>query len=159
MSDYEDSKPPQPEPGARGNPPRPPKSTARALEDDPEGRGSIIDEIEKRLARCPEARVERNSGSIRCLPSHSDGFVVSLRVKETVNGDRYSVFYGPSCLEFSSRIEAVTAFGYGLSNRCRLKEYSRQGRAYRWMTEIQLSQNCWMLVWDFMPWSTAVLQF
>jgi hypothetical protein len=159
MSDFENSIPPQPEPGARGNPPRPPKITARALEDDPEWRGSIIDEIEKRLVRYPEARVERTSCCIRCLPSHPDEFVVGLRVKETVNDDRHSVFCGPSCLEFSSRGAAVTAFGYGISNGCRLKEYSRQGRAYRWITEIQRFQNDWMLVWDFMPWSTAVLQF
>jgi hypothetical protein len=80
MREFEDSSTPQPEPSFRGIPPRPPKKTARGLMDDPEWRGSILDEIEKRLGRFPEARVRRDLSSISCSPSSPDGFAVTLQV-------------------------------------------------------------------------------
>jgi hypothetical protein len=158
MSEFEDGKLPQPQPGSRRNPPQPPKITAQDLEDDPEWRGSIIDEIEKRVARFPEARVERGGLWIRCLPCNPDGFTVGLKVEESVKGDRYSVFYEGPHTQFLSRTAAVTAFGWGLSNGCRLKEYSTKGKPYRWIIELKWGES-WEQGWDYMPWSNAVWQF
>jgi len=160
MSDFEDSFDPQPEPSSRGVPPRPPKKTARDLMDDSEWRGSILDEIEKRLARYPEARVKRDLSSISCLPSYPDGFVVTLRVARNRGVEGYSVFYKDSHVETTARKAAVIEFGFGLSNGCRLKEYLRRGKAYRSTVEIwDIHEGRWKPDWEFIPWSSALWQF
>lgn len=160
MSEFEHSFDPQPEPGARGIPPRPPKKTARGLMDDPEWRGSILDEIEKRLSRYPEARVKRDLSSISYLPSDPGGFAVTLRVGRNKRCEYYSVFYNESQVEFTHRRSAVIEFGFGLSNGCRLKEYSRNGKAYRWIVELwDVKERRWKPDWDFVPWSSALWQF
>jgi hypothetical protein len=157
MSDFQDSVPPQPEPGACGNPPRPPKQTARGLEDNPQWRGSILDEIEYRLARFPQAIWKRDKSSIRCFPCQPNGFVVGLKVVKTNVAEPYSVYYGGSHEEFSSRGSTVTAFGFGLSDGCRLKEYSRNGRAYRWIVEFwDVNLRTWKPDWDYGQWETLV---
>jgi hypothetical protein len=158
MSEFEDSFNPQPEPGTRGIPPRPPKKTARGLMDDPEWRGSILDEIEKRLSRYPDARVKRGLSSICCLPSDPDGFAVTLRVGRNKSGEYYSVFYNGSQVDFTHRRSAVIEFGFGLSNGCRLKEYSRKGTAYRWIVELwDVKERLWKPDWDFIQWSHLLL--
>ena len=160
MNDPEDGAPPQPEPGACGNPPRPPKQTARNLEDDPHWRGSILDEIERRLARLPQVRVKRDTSSIRCFPCEPNGFEVSLKLINNNFCQKYSVCYDGSHEEFSSRGEAVMAFGFGLSNGCRLKEYCRKGKAYRWIVEIwDVNERGWRPFWDFSEWTGVVQQF
>jgi len=160
MSELEESFTPQPEPGANGIPPRPPKKTAQGLEDDLPSRGSILDEIERRLARYTEARIYRDSFSITCLPSHPDGFMVMLRVNRNKQGELYSVFYNGSRVDFTHRKSAVIEFGFGLSNGCRLKEYSRKGKAYRWIVELwDVNERRWRPDWDFMPWSDTLWQF
>lgn len=141
MNEFEDSMVPLPDPGASRKPPRPPKITARGLEDDPGEDGSILDEIERRLARFPEARVRRDATSISCLPSDRDGFRVCLKVGVKAGKPVYSVFYNGAREDFSVRNEAVVTFGFGLSNGCRLKEYMKRGAAYRWVVELRGSES------------------
>jgi hypothetical protein len=160
MSEFEDSKLPQPQPGSRRNPPRPPKITALALEDDPEWRGSIIDEVEKRLAKFPDAPVQRGISWIRCLPCNPYGFAVELKVDETRQGDRYSVAYTGPHVQFVSRRDAVIAFGWGLSNGLRIRQFSRKEIPYRWIIELgDHNGTNWSQGWDYMPWSVGVWQF
>jgi hypothetical protein len=160
MREFEDSFSLQPEASRRGIPPRPPKKTARGLMDDPEWRGSMLDEIEKRLARYPEARIKRDLCSISCLPSYPDGFAVTLRVARNKGVERYSVFYKDSHVETTARKVAVNEFGFALSNGCRLKEYLRRGKAYRSTVEIwNIYERRWKPDWEFIPWSSALWQF
>jgi hypothetical protein len=160
MSESEDGFIPQPHPGASGIPPRPPKKTARGMPDGPEWRGSIIDELERRLARFPDARVKRTSSSIVCLPAHPGGFRVSLRVRRNAYSEYYSIFYEGSHVETSFREVAVTEFGFALSNGCRLKEHLRQGEAYRRIVEIwDPLESRWKADLEFVPWSRSLWQF
>jgi hypothetical protein len=160
MSDFEDISIPQPEPGASGGPPRPPKRTARGLFEEPQYGGSILDEIEQRLTRYPQARVRRTISSISCLPLEPNGFLVILKVIKLHGREHYRVFYGASQRETTHRRAAVLEFGFGLSNGCRLKEYSRGGRAYRWVVELQsITKQSWDPDWDYMPFSRDLLAF
>ena len=160
MREFEDSFSPQPETSVRGIPPRPPKKTARDLMDDPEWRGSILDEIEKKLERYPEARVKRDLSSISCLPPNPDGYMVTLRVARNSGVECYSLFYKDSHVETTARQAAVVEFGFALSNGSRLKEYLRRGKVYRSTIEIwDTYERRWKPDWDFIPWSTALWQF
>jgi hypothetical protein len=160
MREFEDSISPEPEPSVRGIPPRPPKKTARDLMDDPEWRGSILDEIENRLARYPEARVKRDLSSISCLPSNPGGFMVTLRVARISGIECYSVFYKDSQVETTARKAAVIEFGFALSNGSRLKEYLRRGTVYRSTVEIwDIYEGRWKPDREFIRWSSALWQF
>jgi hypothetical protein len=154
---------PELEPGARGIPPRPPKKTARGLMGDSDWEGrSILDEIEERLSRFPEARVKRDLFSITYLPSSPDGFPVMLRVGRNKKGEYYSVLYNGSRVDLTDRRWAVVEFGFGLSNGCRLKESTRKGKAYRWIVELwNDKERRWRPDWDFIgfQWSNVLWPF
>jgi hypothetical protein len=160
MGEFDDGANPQPAPGFGGIPPRPPKKTARGLMDEPKWRGPILDDIERRLARYPEARVKRDFSSISCLPSYPDGFAVTLRVARNQGRESYSIFYKDSHVETTLRKAAVIEFGFGLSNGCRVKEYLRGAKAYRGSVEIWDScERQWRPDREFIPWSSALWQF
>ena len=104
MSDSEPPILPQTQPDHDGGPPRPPKITARAVEDGaPEGE-SILDEIQRRMRmRFPDARVERDSSSVAYIPDDHDCFMVRLTIKRgPLTRLRYVVHYGESSEEFNS---------------------------------------------------------
>jgi hypothetical protein len=86
--------------------------------------------------------------------------VVGLQVIKDDTREYYSVYCGGSHEEFTSRTAAVMSFGFGLSNGCRLKEYSREGQAYRWIVEIwDVSERTWKPDWDYIHWSSVLRQF
>jgi hypothetical protein len=121
------------------------------LEDEPSERGSIIDEIQRRMERFPQARVERDACSIAYLPAASDGFVVRLTVER--EGTEYCVHYNGARQKFTHRGRAVVTFGFGLSTGCRLREYRHGGNAYRWVVEIwDLAEKRWKTDWEDVRW-------
>jgi hypothetical protein len=58
------------------------------------------------------------------------------------------VFYNDCVEEFSEWQAAMESFGYGLSNGCRLREYSRRSIPYRWMIELQDIEGTWWPYWE-----------
>ncbi len=145
-----------PEPDEDGGPPRPPKVTARALEDEKPEDGSILDEIARRMAmRFPEAIVKRGKDFIAYYPFWPDGFIVRLVVNKP-GKNRYAVYYNGSCEHFSDRRSAILHFATGLSNGCRVREYSRYGKPYRWVVELRDDRlQTWKPDWDCAEWNSA----
>jgi hypothetical protein len=121
---------------------------------------SIIEEILEKLARYPEAPVEHDDSSVTYRPPGPDGFVVRLTVERFPGGERYVVHYNGSHEQFYHRGTAMKAFGFGLSTGCRLREYSRSGRAYRWVVEVwDWQKHRWDADWDVVRWFTSLVQF
>lgn len=151
---------PAPLPDESGRQPPPPKITACGLEDSAPEDESIIDEIARRMAkRFPDAYVKRGDDFIAYFPDDPNGFIVRLVVGGPAKS-QYSVYYDGACEEFSSRKAAVLQFGFGLSTGCRLREYSRFGKPFRWVVEIwDENINCWKPDWDCVQWATAIRQF
>jgi hypothetical protein len=96
----------------------------------------VIEELQHRLARYPEARWESDASSLMYLPSAADGFRVALSAQQAQFGVRYVIRYNGYSEETSKWGSAITIFGFGLSTGCRLREYSRNGKAYRWVLEL-----------------------
>jgi hypothetical protein len=124
---------------------------------------TIIEEIRERLGRYPEAEVEFEESSVTYLPSSPDGFVVRLCVHPG-HGDAtqewYSVHYNGSHEEFNRRSAAVMTFGFGLSTGCRLREYSRLGRAYRWVVDWwDQDKQGWKPSWEIIQFTAPFWQF
>jgi hypothetical protein len=109
---------------------------------------TIIDEILGKMGKFPSARVQHDASSITYFPDTSNGFVVRLEVlKQRPNKEGYSVYYNDSHEEFAQRASAIFAFGFGLSNDCRVREFSRGGEPYRWVIDIWDDVR-WQPGWD-----------
>ncbi len=118
----------------------------------------IIEEISHKLAKFPGARFERDQTSVTYFPDSEDGFTVRLVVEQTRTGAKYSVFYN-GCREDLRRWQnAMDSFAFALSNNCRLREYSRYGKPYRWIIEV-LYEDCWRQNWERIAWSGPFWQF
>lgn len=98
----------------------------------------LIGELTRRLNSLPDARYESDSSSITVFPNNPDGFTVGV----TINSDTYTVFFNGWHEDFKSPDEAVDAFGFGLSDQCRLRESRRGSFTYRWTVE-SLEQGQW----------------
>ncbi len=92
----------------------------------------IIEKIKEKLKKYPHVKFEEREGSITVLPFSDDGFEVALYVGKQ---DAYEVHFNGWHENFSSDSEAFDCFAFGLSEECRLKEYSRGSLPYRWTVE------------------------
>src|SRR5438105_1096665 len=118
---------------------------------------TIIAEIRERIARYPTARVEYDHSSITYLPANEDGFVVRLSVEAQNDWEQYTVHYNGSHQEFTHRKEAITAFAFGLSTGCRVREYSLSGRPFRWVVDAWHPwHHRWEADWEIVDWFRAV---
>ena len=66
--------------------------------------------------------------SISVPPESSEGFEVTIRE----SGDNHIVSFDGWHEEFSDSTDAINCFGFGLTNRCRLKVDLKGSRPYRW---------------------------
>jgi hypothetical protein len=90
-----------------------------------------IEEIKARLSKYPGVLVEADSQSVRVIPNSPSGFVVEF----SMNRDSYSVAFEGWHENFADQSEAINCFAFGLSDKCRLKEYRRGNFAYKWTVE------------------------
>ena len=117
----------------------------------------VIEELQHRLAKFPEARWEFDAAALTYLPSHADGFRVSLSALQAQFNVRYVICYNGYSEETSNCGCAITTFGFGLSTGCRLREYSRNGKAYRWVLELA-DQEKWTAYGERIASSRCLLQ-
>jgi hypothetical protein len=113
----------------------------------------IIEQLSQKLAKFPSARFESDSSSITFFPNTDDGFIVRLVVEQTPVGAKYTVFYNGCHEEFTHWRTAMEIFGFGLSTGCRLREYSRYGKPYCWVVEVQHEDNIWRPDWETTAWT------
>src|SRR2546430_348492 len=92
----------------------------------------MIGEILEVLGKCPLAQYEQRKDSVRVLPGSPEGFEVVI---EQIWENHYSVTYGGWHEDFYSLEEALGCFFLGLSNHCRLKVCSKDGKPFRWTVE------------------------
>ena len=101
---------------------------------------NLIDDIKTRLSRYPHIRYESDASSITVFPHSPDGFAVTLVVND---GNLYTISFEGWHEDFEGDDEALTAFAFGLSDECRLKEYRRGNFAYKWTVEYLDDEGQW----------------
>jgi len=92
----------------------------------------MIGEVLAVLEKCPLAQYEQRKDCVRVLPGSPGGFEVVI---EQIWENHYSVTYGGWHEDFYSLAEALECFVLGLSNQCRLKVCSKEGKPFRWTVE------------------------
>ncbi len=96
----------------------------------------IVEEIEARLRKYSGVQYEVSDDAVTVPPDTEDGFEVSLRIATTAPDPEITVYFNGWHEEFSSSQEALNCFAMGLTKECRLKEWSRGEKAYKWCLEI-----------------------
>jgi hypothetical protein len=92
---------------------------------------TAIAEVDRRLARYPEARYSIEVGRISVHPADEDGFTVGLE-----EGDgKFTVFFDGWHEHFTERAEALDCVAFGLSASCRLAVVYRGSTPVRWTVE------------------------
>ena len=90
---------------------------------------NCIAEIKKKLQSYPELEWELEGSTISVSPK--GGFTVWLTESE----DDCTVGYNGWHEEFVDKKEALECFTFGLSEKCRLKVFSRGKTEYKWVME------------------------
>jgi hypothetical protein len=108
---------------------------------------TIVEEVRERIARYPHAEIQHDETSIIYYPSNDDGFIVRLLVQAEDDRECYSVYYGGCRQEELDRKGSGVTFGLGLSNGCRLREFSRDSETYHWITDIE-GYRGWRPYWE-----------
>ena len=92
-----------------------------------------INEIREKLKKYPHLKVEEENLSITVKAESNDGFDVSFVEDES----EYTVYFEGwhEHFEKTDSEGALNCFAFGLSDSCRIKEYSRKGKAYKWILE------------------------
>lgn len=89
-----------------------------------------LDRLMQRLTAAG-VRFEVHDDAVIVPPTSTEGFAVRL----THSHSTFVVSYDGWSEHFSSEDQAISAFIFGLSDRCRLKLFRRNGHIYRWTVE------------------------
>tara|TARA_R110001583_G_scaffold8174_1_gene39544 strand:+ start:15 stop:413 length:399 start_codon:yes stop_codon:yes gene_type:complete len=119
-----------------------------------------INEIVKRLKKYPETDYKVDTNSIIVHTENENGFPVSLI--DNGNGN-FTVEYDFWHEEFESEKEAISCFGYGLSNECRLKVQKRGNKRIKWTLQFDNNGN-WenestVAIFDFRFWKKSEYEY
>ena len=92
-----------------------------------------IEEIKGKLKKHSQLNVVEDSNSIMVKAATQKGFDVMFEDTE----DEYRVYFEGWHEHFEkTEVEsALECFAFGLSDSCRIKEYSRRGKPYKWILE------------------------
>jgi len=92
-----------------------------------------LEEIRERLREHPQLRVTDDGNSITVHPASNKGFEVWF----SLDDEGYTVGYDGwhEHFEKTDVDSALGCFGFGLSEKCRLKVIQRSGKPHRWTVE------------------------
>ena len=99
---------------------------------------TVLAEIKEKLNKHPTIFYEETETSIAVPPADSRGFEVAVHK----SGSGHIVSFDGWHEEFANAADAIECFGFGLTNRCRLKIEQRGDRPYRWTLQY-LEHETW----------------
>lgn len=97
----------------------------------------VIDKIREKMGKYPDAQFKVEDNCIIFIPNTEDGFEVRL----VADPYRYFVSFDGWHEEFEDEDEAMKCFGFGLSEKCRLKVIQRGRMRYRWLLEFKIDNE------------------
>ena len=87
--------------------------------------------IREKLTKYPQTIYQETAQSITIPTETENGFDVTL----SVDNDKFTVYFNGWHEHFEDEETALNCFAFGLSNYCRLKEFSKNGKPYKWILE------------------------
>ena len=92
---------------------------------------SLIERLKEKLSRFPSLQYEATETTLAISKPCEGGFPVSVVTGST----EFTISLGDWHGHFESEEEVLDFVGFGLSECCRLKEFRRSGRPYKWIVE------------------------
>jgi hypothetical protein len=92
---------------------------------------SVIEEVKAKLLKYPNIKYQIGDDYIRVFPVSEGGFEVGLMVLE----GEYKVNFEGWYERFEDKDEALNCLAFGLTTKCRIKEYRRGNIDYKWTLE------------------------
>lgn len=120
---------------------------------------NVISKVKEKLQKYPEIRFQEDENSISVLPTLDNGFTVTL----IIGDDDFKVFYSGWHEDFENEEVALNCFALGLSSRCRLIEFRRENKPYKWTLEY-LEKGNWIedstiSLFDFSFWQNETTHY
>ncbi len=118
-----------------------------------------IDEIKEKLRKYPQVKFETEDNYIVVFPISESGFEVGLTVLE----DGYRVNFESWYETFEDEGEALNCFAFGLTSACRVKEYCRGNKAYKWRLESEengiWTEGSFVVLFFYPFWKEKVIRY
>lgn len=105
---------------------------------------NLVDTISDKLHKYPDIKFSRiGVGHLEIYPRNSDGFVIRLLTSKEEN----TLFFGEYHWQFANTEEGsrelLDQLTFGLTGVARVKEYSKNGRAFKWILQMQDEKGSW----------------
>ncbi len=105
---------------------------------------NIIDSIVQRLSLYPEIIFERrNDSELKIFNKDKKGFDILLQLAQREHTLHFNTFHWHYDNNEEEINEMLTQLAFGLTGISRLKEYSKNGKAYKWTLQIQDRDGNW----------------
>jgi len=104
----------------------------------------IIDFIISKLVLYPSVKFEKDRGNLVIYANKEDGLDLLLETGTEENtlyfGEGFHCHFAPNKEETDQMLDWTI---YGLTGFARLKEFSKKGKAYKWILQIKDNNNIW----------------
>jgi hypothetical protein len=126
---------------------------------------SIIDTIVEKLNKYPDIKYDKiNDNELEIFSRNKNGFDILIQTDPRENTLHFGTFHSHFENNEQETNEMLNQLVFGLTGIARLKEYSKNGKAYKWTIQIQDKDGNWfsngtMGVKNFNFWKKADINY
>ncbi len=126
---------------------------------------NIIDTVIEKLKKYPDTKFYRkNDSELEILCRDNKGFDILLQTDQRENTLYFGTFHRHFDHTDEETNEMLNQLFFGLTGIARLKEFSKNGKAYKWTLQIQDKDGSWfdngtMGIMNFNFWSRADIKY
>ena len=104
----------------------------------------IIDLVVEKLIKYPEIKFERkNDNELGIFSNDTNGFDILLQTDNKENTLHFGTFHWHFENTEEEINEMLNQLVFGLTGIARIKEYSKNGKSYKWIIQIQDRDGIW----------------
>ncbi|MDN4167104.1 hypothetical protein QWY31_16455 [Cytophagales bacterium LB-30] len=108
---------------------------------------NIIDTVVEKLNKYPDIKFDKKNDSELEIYSRDDkGFDILLQTDQRENTLHFRTFHWHYDNTEEETNEMLNQLVFGLTGIARLKEFSKNGKAYKWTLQIQDREGTWFCV-------------
>ena len=118
---------------------------------------NVIEKAIEILSNYPGMSYKKlNDGELKIIRSSENGFDIILQLDQIENTLHFGNFHWHFDNNIEESNEMLNQLIFALTGKARLKEFSKNGKAFKWKLEIQDSEGIWI---DSMTTSSVNLNF
>ena len=125
----------------------------------------IIDIVVETLSKYPEVRFQKNSDNeVEIFCNDENGFDILLQTDQRENTLHFGAFHWHFENNEEETTELLDQLLLGLTGLARLKEFSKSGKAFKWVLQVQDAEGNWhdngtMALMNFSFWARTRIRY